>query len=249
MDGGDCGLRQRGRGAQKKHGQCQELDKHSHSLRTSLRFWGGLDYHPNSSMGGNGLLSQSSDSPCRRSFHRGLCVCRCFSLLYRAGESMAQEQTPDDFDWVDAQANCNAASMFVRLQASVVQDVRRRNGLLGRNDGLTFEVYEDTGEFEVTRVVAPGFRGSDAAVKFQHAGRTHSRSQRRRRRRFHGSGRARQERGVPVRGGRSDLLGVGDQKNGARAAVLRRGRSGDLGRMKAASCFSGATVNDRGRIR
>ena len=84
---------------------------------------------------------------------------------------MAQEQTPDDFDWVAAQANCNAASMFVRLQAGVVQDVRRRNGLLGRNDGLTFEVYEDTGEFEVTRVVASGFRGSDAAVKFQHAGR------------------------------------------------------------------------------
>ena len=84
---------------------------------------------------------------------------------------MAPEQTPDDFNWVDAQANCNAASMFVRLQAGVVQDVRRRNGLLGRNDGLTFEVYEDTGEFEVTRVVAPGSRGSDAAVKFQHAGR------------------------------------------------------------------------------
>lgn len=84
---------------------------------------------------------------------------------------MAQEQTPDDFDWVAAQANCNAASMFVRLQASVVQDVRRRNGLLGRNDGWTFEVYEDTGEFEVTRVVASGFRGADALVKFQHAGR------------------------------------------------------------------------------
>ena len=83
---------------------------------------------------------------------------------------MAQEQTPDDFDWAAAQANCNAASMFVRLQAGVVQDVRRRNGLLARNDGLTFEVYEDTREFAyTTRVVASGFRGSDAAVKFQHA--------------------------------------------------------------------------------
>ena len=160
---------------------------------------------------------------------------------------MAQEQTPDDFDWVAAQANCNAASMFVRLQASVVQDARRRNGLLGRNDGWTFEVYEDTGEFEVARVVAPGFRGADAVVKFQHEGRT-----------IHvhsgdvdvdftamvaldGSGVCRFVVAEAI------LFGVGDQKNGARGAVLRRGRSGVLGRMKAASCFSGAAVNDRGR--
>ena len=33
MDGGDCGLRQRGRGAQKEYQQCQKLDGHSHSRR------------------------------------------------------------------------------------------------------------------------------------------------------------------------------------------------------------------------
>ena len=45
---------------------------------------------------------------------------------------MAQEQMADDFDWVGAQAKCSAALMFERLQTHVEEDVRRRNGLLGR---------------------------------------------------------------------------------------------------------------------
>jgi hypothetical protein len=52
---------------------------------------------------------------------------------------MSQEHAPDDFDWVAAQAKCSAASMFARLQAGVNEDVERRNGLIGRDDGWKFE--------------------------------------------------------------------------------------------------------------
>ena len=90
---------------------------------------------------------------------------------------MAQEQTPDDFDWVVAQSKCSAASMFARLQTGVKEDVRRRNGLglLGRDDGWTFEFHVDGEEFEVSRVEASGVTESIdstlALVRFERAGR------------------------------------------------------------------------------
>lgn len=85
---------------------------------------------------------------------------------------MSQEPAPDDIDWVTAQSKCSAASMFVRLQAGVKEDVQRRNGLIGRDDGWKFEVLEDSGEFEVSRVVGSGFTVSKVAalVKFERAG-------------------------------------------------------------------------------
>ena len=60
-----------------------------------------------------------------------------------------QEHVQDDFDWVGAQAKCNAASMFERLRTRVEEDVRRRNGLLGRPDKWTFEFYSEDDVFEV----------------------------------------------------------------------------------------------------
>jgi len=90
---------------------------------------------------------------------------------------MSQEQTPDDFDWVVAQSKCSAASMFARLQTGVKEDVRRRNGLglLGRDDGWTFEFHVDGEEFEVSRVEASGVTESIdstlALVRFERAGR------------------------------------------------------------------------------
>jgi len=91
---------------------------------------------------------------------------------------MTQDQTPDDFDWVVAQSKCSAASMFARLQTGVKEDVRRRNGLglLGRDDGWTFEFEAESGdEFEVSRVEASGVMDSTdatlALVRFERAGR------------------------------------------------------------------------------
>ena len=87
---------------------------------------------------------------------------------------MAQENPADDFNWVAAQSTCNAASMFDRMVAGVKEDVQRRNGLLGRDDGWTFEVHEDgDDEFEVSRVVKSGGRDSTVAalVRFERAGR------------------------------------------------------------------------------
>ena len=83
---------------------------------------------------------------------------------------MAQEHAADDFDWVGAQAKCSAALMFDRLRARVEEDVRRRNGLIDRHDGWTFEFYsEDDDAFEVSRLVADGKAG--AVVQFERAGR------------------------------------------------------------------------------
>jgi len=83
---------------------------------------------------------------------------------------MAQEHAADDFDWVGAQAKCSAAMMFERLRARVEEDVRRRNGLIDRHDGWTFEFYsEDDDAFEVSRLVADGKAG--AVVQFERAGR------------------------------------------------------------------------------
>lgn len=82
---------------------------------------------------------------------------------------MAQEQVPDDFDWVGAQAKCSAGLMFERLRTRVEEDVRRRNGLLDRTDGWTFEFYGEDDAFEVSRMIAPGKVG--AVVLFERAGR------------------------------------------------------------------------------
>jgi hypothetical protein len=82
---------------------------------------------------------------------------------------MAQEQGADDFDWVGAQAKCSAALMFDRLRAHVEEDVRRRNGLLGRHDGWKFEFYSEGDAFEVSRLIAAGKVG--AVVQFERVGR------------------------------------------------------------------------------
>jgi hypothetical protein len=65
---------------------------------------------------------------------------------------VAHDQTPDEFDWVSAQAQCNAASMFERLRAQVREDVQRRDGLLGRTDGWRYECETEDDAFEVSRV-------------------------------------------------------------------------------------------------
>jgi hypothetical protein len=87
------------------------------------------------------------------------------------GVMMAQEHMSDDFDWVGAQAKCSAALMFERLQTHVEEDVRRRNGLLGRPDGWKFEFYaeDDADVFEVSRLVGNGKVA--AVVQFERVGR------------------------------------------------------------------------------
>ena len=83
---------------------------------------------------------------------------------------MAQEIGGDNFDWVGAQAKCSAALMFDRLRARVEEDVRRRNGLIDRDDGWSFEFYsEEDDAFEVSRLVGTGKVG--AVVQFERAGR------------------------------------------------------------------------------
>jgi hypothetical protein len=84
---------------------------------------------------------------------------------------MAHDNVPDDFDWVAAQAQCNPATAFDRLRAGVEEDVRRRNGLLGRDDGWTFEFAEDDEGFDVSRAEGR-FSSSNVAalVRFERAG-------------------------------------------------------------------------------
>jgi hypothetical protein len=86
---------------------------------------------------------------------------------------MSQEHAPDDFDWVAAQAGCSASAMFEKLRAGVKEDVRRRNALIGRNDGWSFEVGEDDQGFDVARLEGGRFTGSRVAatVRFERAGR------------------------------------------------------------------------------
>lgn len=86
---------------------------------------------------------------------------------------MSQELAPDDFNWVDAHAKCNAASMFDRLRTRVREDVQRRNGLFDRHDGWKFEFHDEGDEFEVSRVVASGLSTPKVAalVGFARAGR------------------------------------------------------------------------------
>jgi len=85
---------------------------------------------------------------------------------------VAQDQAPDDFDWVSAQAQCTSASTFERLRTQVREDVQRRNGLLGRTDGWRFEFGTEDDAFEVARVngslVDPK---TSAVVTFERAGR------------------------------------------------------------------------------
>jgi hypothetical protein len=92
-----------------------------------------------------------------------------FDVERGRGVAMAQEQVQDDVDWVGAQAKCSAVLMFERLQTRVEEDVRRRNSLLGRADGWTFEFYAEDDAFEVSRLVTPGKVG--AVVQFERAGR------------------------------------------------------------------------------
>jgi hypothetical protein len=86
---------------------------------------------------------------------------------------MSQDPTPDDFDWVAAQAKCSAAQTFDRLRDGVKADVERRNRLLVRGDGWKFEFDEDDAGFEAVRIVAPGSTGASgsAAVRFERVGR------------------------------------------------------------------------------
>jgi hypothetical protein len=74
------------------------------------------------------------------------------------------QDTAADFDWVGAQAQCTARSMFERLRTRVREDVDKRNGLFERQDRWKFEFYdEDEGEFEVLRHVP--LRGTETTVK------------------------------------------------------------------------------------
>ena len=75
---------------------------------------------------------------------------------------MAHDQPPEDFNWVAAQSKCTAAAVFDTLRARVREDVQRRNGLLGRHDGWTFEFVDEGDEFEVER--AENHRGESRAV-------------------------------------------------------------------------------------
>ena len=84
---------------------------------------------------------------------------------------MAPDQAPDDFDWVAAQATCNAASMYERLRARVKADAERRNRLSDFRSGERFKFDEDEGGFEVSRAVPSGSDVSAAYVEFIREGR------------------------------------------------------------------------------
>jgi hypothetical protein len=62
--------------------------------------------------------------------------------------------------------------MFDRLRTHVNEDIQRRNGVSGRNDGWTFEFEEDGDDFEALRVTSG--RGDSkvlALVRFERSGR------------------------------------------------------------------------------
>jgi hypothetical protein len=84
---------------------------------------------------------------------------------------MSHESAPDDVDWVVAQSKCTAALMFDRLRTRVREDVQRRNGVLGRNEGWTFGVEDDGDDFEALRLSAQGGSEVLAAVRFERHGR------------------------------------------------------------------------------
>ena len=85
---------------------------------------------------------------------------------------MAQDQVQPEFDWVSAQAQCNAGAMFERLRTQVREDVQRRNGLLGRSDEWRFEFESEDDAFEVARVTGSLVDPKvSAVVTFERAGR------------------------------------------------------------------------------
>jgi hypothetical protein len=85
---------------------------------------------------------------------------------------MAQDHVPEDFNWVGAQSKCTAAAVFETLRTRVRDDVQRRNGLLGRNDGWTFEFFDEGDEFEVARTaMVRGASKTLAVVTFARSGR------------------------------------------------------------------------------
>ena len=85
---------------------------------------------------------------------------------------MAQDQVQHEFDWVSAQAQCNAGAMFERLRTQVREDVQRRNGLLGRSDEWRFEFDSENDAFEVARVTGSLVDPKvSAVVTFERAGR------------------------------------------------------------------------------
>src|SRR5215471_15525936 len=84
---------------------------------------------------------------------------------------MAHDGALDDFDWVSAQAQCSAASMFEVLRTRVREDVQRRNGIR-RGDEWTFEFAEEGDAFDVSRL-EPSAHGRPrvlASVRFERAG-------------------------------------------------------------------------------
>ena len=85
---------------------------------------------------------------------------------------MTQDHAPDDFNWVGAQAQCTAQSMFERLRTRVREDVQKRNALFDRRDRWKFEFFEEDGDFEVERHVPSGATGTrvTAVVRFAREG-------------------------------------------------------------------------------
>ena len=86
---------------------------------------------------------------------------------------MAPDNAPDQFEWVSAQAECTAPSMFERLRAGVKQDVEHRNAQVGLDDGIRFEFSEDGDAFDVARLEGSRFTDPKVAalVRFERAGR------------------------------------------------------------------------------
>jgi len=83
------------------------------------------------------------------------------------------DHAPDAFDWVSAQAACTPAAMFERLRVGVMQDVERRNALVGLEDEARFEFSEDSEAFDVARLEGSRFGKPSVAalVRFERAGR------------------------------------------------------------------------------
>ena len=86
---------------------------------------------------------------------------------------MAPDNAPDQFEWVSAQAECTAPSIFERLRAGVRQDVEHRNAQVGLDDGIRFEFSEDGDVFDVARLEGSRFTDPRVAalVRFERAGR------------------------------------------------------------------------------
>ena len=84
---------------------------------------------------------------------------------------MAPDNALDDFDWVSAQAQCSASSMFEILRTHVREDVQRRNGIR-RGDGWTFDFDEEGDAFDVSRLESSphGTPRVLALVRFERTG-------------------------------------------------------------------------------